>query len=489
MSKSTDILSNLAWRFAERCGAQLVAFIVSIVLARLLNPEIYGTVALIGVFTAILQVFVDSGMGNALIQKKDADDLDFSSVFYFNIVFCLVLYMGLFVAAPFIAKFYNNLSLTPYIRVLGLTIVISGVKNIQQAYVSKHLMFKKFFVATLGGTIAAGVIGIAMAFLGFGIWALVAQQMVNLFIDTIILWITVPWKPIMEFSFKRLKGLFSFGWRLLASHLLSEIYVNIRSLLIGKLYTSSDLAYYNQGSKFPELIIGNINGSINSVLFPAMSEVQDEVARLKNMTRQSIKVSTYVMAPMLCGLAFVAEPLVKLLLTDKWIMCVPFLRIMCITSLFTPIHTANLSALKAMGRSDLFLRLEIIKKVAGFIVLLITMRISVMAMAYSLLFTNVLSQIINSWPNKKLLNYGYIEQLKDILPVILLGVFMGVCVYCVNFIGLDSWLTLLIQVPLGAIIFIGVSALLKLESFTYCFNMLRPMINKILRKKEAKNAD
>lgn len=483
MSKSTSVLSNLAWRFAERCGAQFVAFLVSIVLARLLNPEVYGTVALIGVFTAILQVFVDSGMGNALIQKKDADDLDFSSVFYFNIAFCLILYIGLFFASPLIAAFYKDMALVPYIRVLGLTVVVSGVKNIQQAYVSKHMMFKKFFYATLGGTIAAGVIGIAMAFFGFGIWALVAQQMINLCIDTVILWISVPWRPIRAFSGSRLKGLFSFGWRLLVSHLLTEVYADLRSLIIGRYYSSSDLAYYNQGGKFPQLIVGNVNSSINSVLFPAMSEVQDKTESLKGMTRRAIKTSTFIMAPMLCGLAFVSEPLIRLLLTEKWMMCVPYLRIMCITSMFFPIHTANLSAIKAMGRSDLFLRLEILKKAVGLTAILITMRMGVLAMAYSLLVTEVLAQIINTWPNKTLLRYSYLEQLKDILPGILLAVFMGCCIYPIQWLGLPDIVTLLIQVPLGAVIYIGLSALLKLESFTYLWGMVKPMVNKVLRKK------
>lgn len=479
---NNKVVSNFIWRFAERCGAQLVQFIVSIVLARLLAPEVYGTIALITVITTILNVFVDSGMGSALIQKKDADSVDFSTVFYFNMFVCIVLYVGLFISSPWIAHFYKDATLIPVIRVLGLTIVISGVKNIQQSYVSKTMQFKRFFFSTLGGTIGAAVIGIWMAFKGFGVWALVTQQIFNATVDTLILWITVKWRPKRQFSFERLKGLFSYGWKLLASALLDTVYTNLRQLIIGRMYTSSDLAFYNRGKQFPDLIITNINTSIDSVLLPTMSQEQDNVERVKAMTRRAIKTSTYIMAPLMMGLAFCATPVISLILTDKWLACVPYMQIFCITSMFYPVHTANLNAIKAMGRSDLFLKLEIVKKVVGMVLLLSTMWFGVMAMAYSLLVSSVLSQIINSWPNRKLLNYGYLEQLKDILPGIILAVVMGICVYPVQWLGLSDIITLCIQVPLGAIIYIIGSKIFKLESFEYILDMIKPYILKILHK-------
>ena len=237
------VVSNLFWRLFERIGAKGVEFIVSIVLARVLMPEVYGRVALITVFTTILQVFVDSGLGNALIQKKDADNVDFSTVFYFNIAFCIALYALLFFAAPFIAAFYKDPGLTGPIRVLGLTVVISGVKNVQHAYVARHMLFRRFFYATLGGTVGAAVLGIYLAYNGAGVWALVAQQVFNVATDTVILWLTVKWRPQRVFSFDRLKGLYSYGWKLLVSHLLETVYQDIRQLVIGKKYTSSDLAF------------------------------------------------------------------------------------------------------------------------------------------------------------------------------------------------------------------------------------------------------
>lgn len=467
------VVNNFIWRFLERCGAQGVTLVVSIVLARLLNPEIYGTVALVTVFTTIMQIFVDSGMGNALIQKKDADDLDFSSVFYFNILICSVLYLIMFFAAPFIAAFYKIPELTAVVRVLSLILIISGVKNVQQAYVSRHLMFKKFFFSTLGGTIGAAIIGIAMAYLGFGVWALVAQMLFNTTIDTLILWITVKWRPKKMFSIQRLKSLFSYGWKLLVSSLLDTVYNNIRQLIIGKVYTKSDLAYYNNGKKYPEYLVSNINTAIDSVLLPTMSNEQDHPERVKSMTRRAIKTATFIIMPLMVGFAVCSKQLVSLILTDKWLPAVPFMQIFCISFAFYPIHTANLNAIKAMGRSDLFLKLEIIKKSIGVVTIIIAVKFGVMAMAYSMLVTSFISQVVNSWPNKKLLNYSYLEQVKDMLPQIGLSILMGMIVYFVSFLHLNSLITLLIQIPIGVIVYWLFSKLFHIESYEYIVGMLK----------------
>mgnify|MGYP002571252319 FL=1 len=475
IDKNTTV-KNFIWRFAERCGAQLVTFVVSIVLARILSPDDYGTVALVTVFTTILQVFVDSGLGTALIQKKNADDLDFSSVFYFNFVVCLVLYAGMFFAAPIIASFYNDLTLIPIIRVISLTIVISGIKGIQQSFVSRNMLFKRFFFSTLGGTIFSAILGVAMAYAGCGVWAIVAQQLSNTAIDTLILWLTVKWRPKKMFSWERLKTLFSFGWKLLISSLLDTVYSNLRSLVIGKMYSPSDLAYYNQGDKLPSTVITNINTSIASVLLPTLASKQDDRKQLKNMTRRAIKTSTYIIAPLMMGLAFCAPPIVRLILTEKWVPCVPYLRIFCITYMFYPIHTANLNAINATGRSDYFLKLEIAKKVIGMILLLVTMRISVMAMAYSLLVSMVTSMVINSWPNKKLLKYSFKEQIIDILPDIFIAIFMGVVVSIIYIFNLSDVMTLAIQIPLGVIVYIGLSIIFKIEEFQYLKNMAEEMV-------------
>lgn len=464
--------NSLFWRFAERCGAQGVTFLVSIILARLLDPSAYGTIALVSVFVTILQVFVDSGMGNALIQKKDADDLDFSSVFYFNVLLCIIIYIVFYFISPLIANFYGDDSLTIILRVLGLTIIISGLKNVQQAYISKHLMFKKFFFSSLGGTLGSAVIGISLAYLGYGIWALVFQQIINLLFSTIILWLTVEWKPKLKFSFNRVKKLYSFGWKLLVSSIIDTLYNNLQQLIVGKVYSSSDLAFYNQGKQFPSLIVNNINASIDSVLLPVISNEQDNKDKVKSMTRRAIKISSYIMWPLMIGLLVVAEPLVRVILTEKWLPCVPFLRVFCLSFAFYPIHTANLNAIKAMGRSDYFLRLEIVKKIVGLFVLLITMQISVYAIAFGLLITALTSSFINSYPNKELMNYSYVEQIRDILPFILLATIMGIIIYPISFLNINQIVILVLQVSIGAICYIVGSKLLKFDSYQYLMNIL-----------------
>ena len=479
-----NVTSNLFWRLAERCGAQGVSFIVSIVLARILSPDDYGKVAIITVIMQLLQIFIDGGLGNALIQKKDADDLDFSSVFYFNIAFCVVIYGALYICAPMIADYYNDVNYIEWIRALGLILIISGVKNVQQAYVSRTLQFKKFFFATLIGTITSAFVGIAMALYGLGVWALIAQNLVNAFIDTLVVLKLVKWRPHKKFSITRLGSLLSYGWKLLASNLIDTLYGNIRQLLIGKLYTSSDLAYYNRGRQFPNIIVMNVNTSIDNVLFPVMSYKQGDMNDLKKLTRKSIMVSNYIMAPLMIGLACSADTIVSLILTEKWLPCVPFLRVFCVIYLFQPIHTANTNVIKAIGRSDLVLKLEVIKKAIGIIMLLASMNNGVMAIAYTYLANNFLNQIINSWPNKKLLNYSYKDQIMDILPSTALALVMGLCVIAIGRLNINSLLLLLIQISMGMIVYVLGSFEFKLEAF----DTIREMgVNYIAKKR--KNPD
>lgn len=458
-----NAVKNLIWRFAERCGAQGISFIVSIVLARLLTPEIYGTVALVTVFTTILQVFIDSGLGTALIQKKDADDRDFSTVFYFNFLVCVLLYVVMFFAAPYIADFYGKPELTRLVRVLSLMLVISGVKNIQQAYVSRNLLFKRFFFATIGGTIFSAFIGIFLAYRGAGVWALVAQQMSNAAIDTLILWITVKWRPRWMFSWKRLKGLFSYGWKLLVSALLNTVFDNVVSLIIGKVYTSADLAYYNKADQFPQLLVTNISTSIDSVLLPVMSQEQDDRQRVKQMTRKAIRTGSYIMWPMMVGLAAVAEPLISLVLTDKWLPCVPYLRLFCFGYVLWPVHTANLNAVKAMGRSDLFLKLEIIKKVTGIVCIAAALPFGVFAVALSGVVMDPVAAMINALPNKKLLNYSFREQLWDLLPFLGMAGVMGICVWPLQSLPLPNAAILVLQIIVGVAVYFLESKLFHIQ--------------------------
>ena len=467
------VLSNLFWRFSERTAAQGVSFIVSIVLARLLTPEDYGLIGLITVFISIATVFVSSGFGNALIQKENATQTDFSSVFYFGILMGIIMYIILFFIAPFIANFYNEPLLIPVIRVLSLSLIIAGVNSVQQAYVSKIMQFKKFFYSTIIGTITSAFIGIFMAYKGFGVWALITQNLSNQVIDTCVLWFTVKWRPTFTFSFSEMKKMFNYGWKLLISGLIDTIYNNLYSLVIGKFYSAKDLGYYNRGRNIPNMVITNINGSIQSVIFPTLSNCQGDKVRLKVMVRRSIMTSTYIIMPAMIGLAAVAKPLTVLLLTDKWLPSVPFMQFSCFILAFWPIHTTNLQAINAVGRSDIFLKLEIIKKIIGFSIMVVSIPFGLYTMMIGNCFSAVISSILNASPNRKLLNYGYKEQIRDILPAMLLSLFMGGTVLLWTFTDMSSIMILICQVITGILIYVSGSKLLKLESYTYIIDMIR----------------
>ena len=473
------VASNWLWRFFERCSAQIVTFVVGIVLARILGPKAYETIALVTIITSILEVFVNGGFGNALIQKKNTDDLDFSSVFFFNMSLCLVLYALLFGFAPLISKFYSRPELTPIVWVVGLIIIISGIKNVQHAYVSKHMMFKKFFFSTLLGTVVSGAVGIIMAVFGCGVWALVAQVLLNPLIDTIVLWITVKWRPKKMFSWLRLKQLIKYGWKLLVSGLLDITTQKISGLVIAKQSTNDpNLAYYQKGETFPSVLTGSINASIDSVLLPALSAEQEKKAKVKAMTSRAIKTSSFLIMPLMMGLAVCARQIIQLLLGQAWLPCVPFVQIFCFIYAFYPIHTANLNAIKALGRSDTFLILEIIKDTISIAAVFICARYGVMAVAYAVLGGSVFSQIVNAWPNRKLINYGYLSQLKDLLPTIALTAVMGGLVYYIGYLDGDGILTLIKQVLFGVFFYFTCAAAFKIDSFNYIKNIAIQLIRK-----------
>ncbi|MBP5378231.1 MAG: lipopolysaccharide biosynthesis protein [Ruminococcus sp.] len=480
MSRDT-VVKNLFWRLGERFGAKMVQFVVQIVLAKIFTTAEMGKIAIILAFIEILQIFIESGLGNALIQKKDADDLDFSSVFYFNCVICSLMYLLMFFAAPFISAFYKAPELTPVIRLMSLVLIVSGMKNVQQAYVSRNMMFKRFFFSTLIGTIVAAIVGIAMAVCGMGLWALATQNLVNAALDTLILWLTVKWRPKKCFSFERLKALYSYGWKLFASSLMEVVYLKLRNLVIGKRYAPESLAHYTYGEYFPQFITSILNSSIDSVLLPSMSKAQDSRESVKSMTRRAIKIGTYLMMPFMAGIIVCAEPLVRIVLKPDYLPCIPYLRLLCIAYAFMPIHTANLNAIKAIGRSDTYLKLEVIKKIVDVISVVATMFISVKAIVYGMLVSSVISQVINAWPNKKLLNYSYIEQVVDMLPQIIASVIMGAAICFVNYLDINYVLRLFIQVPLGVIVYIICSKLMHIDSFDYLLDVIKSLLN---RKKD-----
>lgn len=463
----------------ERILAQVVSLIVSIVLARILLPKDFGAISMVMVFLTIADVFVISGFGNALIQRKNADNLDFSSVFFFNIVFSSLLYLLLFFCAPCIAEYYNYPILMPVLRILGIRIIISGVNSVQNAYVSKHMMFERFFWATLFGTIFSGVIGISLAYKGFGIWALVTQTLTNSTVNTIVLWVTVKWRPIFKFSWSRIKGLLLYGWKILFEGLSSTITGQLRNLIIGKVYTASDLGYYTRAQQFPRLLIDNIGSSISSVLFPAMSLQQDDKDRVKSLLRKSVVLSSYVLFPMLTILGVAAKPLIALLLTEKWLACVPYVWIFCYTYGATIGMIPRHQALNAMGRSDVFMYEHIVVRITGIILLFYVFRISVMAIALSGIASSIILTLTIMYTSKRFNHYAYKEQIADVLPIFALCVCMGVPMYFIQYIEMSPVWILCAQVIFSVLTYVGLSVLFKPNAYKLTMTYAVPILEKL----------
>lgn len=463
------VFSGLFWTYAERFLAQIISLLITIVLARLLSPNEYGMIGILSVFMVIADSFAVNGLGNALVQKKDADNLDFSSVFYFNILFSIVIYLAAFAIAPIVAAFYGEPLLKQTMRVMALRIPIAAVNSVQHAYVSKKMQFKKFFYSTLIGTVVSGFVGIGLAYKGFGVWALVAQYMTNTCIDTLVLWFTVEWRLSFAYSWKRTRELYSYGWKILAASLLITIYSNVQDLIIGKKYSSADLAYCNKGKQFPSIISTNINTSIIKVLFPVMSEYQEDLETIKKMVRKAISVGAYILMPLLIGLAAIGDEIVVLILTEKWLPCVVFLRIMCLTYSLQPIQMTSIQTMKAIGRSDLYLRLEILKKVIGIIILLITLFFfdSVVIIILGTLLSEICSMIINMPFMKKLLKYSIKEQLEDFCPPLIMCIIMFFAVYSIHFLDMILFGKLCLQVITGIIVFVFLSWITKNKVFFY----------------------
>ena len=464
---------NLLWRFAERILAQSVTLCVTIVLARILMPDDYAAVALISVFVNICNIFVTKSFGNALIQKKDTDDLDFSTVFYINLAMTLVMYVAIFVAASWIADFYEMPILCPLLRVMALRIPCASINSVQNAYVSRQLKFKKYFFATLTGTVVSAVVGISMAVLGLGAWALVFQYLTNVVIDTVFLWFTVKWRPKLMFSLRRARFMFSYGGKLLASSLLEEASIEIKSAVIGKVYTSADLAYYTKGKQFPQIINVNINESIRGVLFPVLAKAQDDVQLLKNYMARVIKISSFVIFPLQFGLIAVAPQFVSVILTDKWLGCVPYLRIMCLSFLLTPIFTANQQVMKAMGKSGWVLTISFIRSIADIAVVLLTLPFGVKAIVWGSVAVSFIVTLVSAILVGKWIHYGFMAQIKDLLPTTVLSAAMAALVMLVGMLPVNNMLLLILQVAIGALFYILVARITKIDSYFYILSFVK----------------
>ena len=478
--RKNSILSNLFWKFGERIIAQVITLVVSLIIARILSPSEYGVVSIVTVIITLLNVLVSDGLGSALIQKKEADLTDFSTVFFFNIIFSGILYIILFAIAPLIgAAFGEGYELLPsIIRVLSLRLILCGINSVQQAYISREMEFKKFFFSTIIGTIISAVVGIKMAYDGWGVWALVGQYLTNTTIDTIVLSFTSGLKIRWLFSYNRLRALLSYGTKVLGASLLVNGFLEFRTIIIAKVYGASDLAYFDRGRQIPGIVVNNVNTAVNSVLFPAMSKEQNNIENVKNITKKSIRIGAYIMCPMMIGLMIVARPLVLLILTEKWADAVPFLQMFCLIYLFQPLHTANSQAYKAIGRSDIYLKVEVIKKVIEVVTLIITLFFSLKIMTISMVITSTIFTYINAFPNKRLISYSFKEQVKDITPSLLLSAIMAVIVIMVGKLQVPLFYSIVLQVVVGCVCYIGLSLLTKNKAFYE----LTSIANHVLKK-------
>lgn len=473
------VVKALGWKLMERLGVSGVQFVLQIILARLLSPEHYGVLSIMVIFTSLANVFVQSGFNTALIQNKNVTEEDYSSVFWVSLGIAGIMYGLIYLAAPLIARFYAMPDIVSPLRVLALMLFPGAMNSIQLAKVSRELDFKKVFYSNIGGILIAGGIGIAIAFLGGGLWALVAQSVLNIIVACIVMLFTVNWHPRLVCNLKRVIELFQFGWKLLVSNLLDTLYADLYSLVIGKKYDSGTLGYYNRGKQFPQFLISAINGSIQSVMLPAMSAEQDEKNRVKEMMRSSMTMSAYIIFPMMAGMAAVAAPLTKLLLTDKWLPCVPYMQLYCFSFAFHPVHTCNLQAINAMGRSDLYLKLELVKKSYGIAALIIAVFCfdSPLAIAGTGLVTTWIGWFVNAYPNKKLIGYSYKEQIMDLFPILFMALVMCIMVLAAGnrcmAAGFLTIITMAVEVVIGVVVYILASIIVRPRPFLILAEQLK----------------
>lgn len=478
LNQRDSVLNGVAWVLTERLVSQGITFVLQIILARILMPEQYGMIAMINVFIAIANVFVIVGFSAALIQKKDADELDFSTLFYCSLAVGVVLYALIYLASPAIADFYNMPALSGITRIYALSLIISTYNSIQRSYVSRHMLFRKFFFATSIGTFLSGIIGISMAYTGFGVWALVAQYLSNIILNIVVLQFIVDWHPRLMFSWQRAKSLMKYGANICGATLIGTISLEIRQLLIGKCYTAADLSFFNRSRSIPYLIQTNVSGVINTVLFPAMSNHSDSPAVIKQMTRRSMAVTSYVMFFLMTMMAVAAQSIIILLLTEKWAPAIPYMRLVCVAYMIDIVSNANMQALKASGRADVLFKLEFIKKPAFLIFVLIAVKISVMAVAITLPLYSIYAGLINMSPNRKVLGYGIREQLRDLMPATFLSIAMAVAIMPFLFFEMNEFVRFSLQAIVGTAVYVGGSLLFRVDSYHYVVSILKEKISK-----------
>lgn len=474
------VLLGAFWLFLEKTGSTILEFFVSWVLARFfLSPSDYATAGLITIFIGFSGIFIKNGFNMALIQKKDATEKDKSSVFWLSLIISAVFYLILFFTAPLIAKFYNKSTLTALMRVEATVIILDALSIVHTSILEKTLSFKFIFAKTIITTIISAAIGLTFAILGFHEWAIVYQTVAMSFVGTVMLWIFAKWKPKFQFSRESIKSMFGFSSKLLASGVINNIYQNSLPAAMEKLYDQGSLGYFNKAKTIPTKISDTVNASITSIVFPSLAEFQNDKKRVKEMTRRFIITGCFLTFALMAGLVAVAKPMILFIYTDKWANSILFMQFACVACALAPIDSANLQAIKALGRADIYLKLELIKNGIGIFVLggtmLLTHKLEY-AIYYALVaktVTTLISVFVNAFPSRKLMDYSIKEQIKDVLPQLLLAIFMCIVVWSVTLLRLPNIVTLLIQVPLGIIIYLGLAKLLKLDCLEYLMNIIK----------------
>ena len=464
---------GLFWSSVERFSNQGVSFIFSIILARILAPSDFGIVAMIGIFFAVAQSFVDSGFSNALVRKTDRREEDLSTCFYFNIGVGIVAYIVLFLIAPFIADFYNQPILSPIIRITGFGVVLNSLCVVQQALFTIKIDFKSQAKVTLSATIISGIVGVVLAYQGYGVWALVWQGVVMTSARMALLWLMSKWRPTTGFSKSSFNYLFGYGSKLLASGLLDTIYNNIYPIVIGKFYTPAQLGNYSRALSFAQLPSSNITSILQRVTFPVLSTIQDDIPRLQANYRRLLKLSAFIIFPLMMGLAAVAFPMIRLILTPKWEGCSLYLQIICFALMWYPIHAINLNLLQVKGRSDLFLRLEIIKKIVGVCIMCITIPLGITAMCIGMVASSLISLFINTYYTGKLIDIGYLKQMRDLTPIFINSLIMGGIVYFSIQISDNDILQLSLSIIVGVLSYIGGASMITRSELKEFLNLFK----------------
>lgn len=480
MSIKQKVVSGMSWSAIERFATQGIQFLLTIIIARVLLPEDYGLVAMLGIFMALAQTLTDSGFSSAIIQKKDRTDVDYSTIFYFNIFISTLIYLLFFIMAPWIGEFYHQPQLVEIIRVLGLNLIINSFSIVQIARLTIELNFKRLTMVSLCSVLGGGSVGVWMAYHGFGVWTLVFQSLISSLCWVICLWLVVHWKPRWAFSWSSFRSMFSFGSKLMLSGLLHTLYVNMYSLIVGKTFNASTLGFFNRAYTLGQFPNQNFSYIIQKVLYPIQCKYQDEEEKFNSIFIQNIRFSCFLIFPIMVGFAILAHPLVELLLTDKWVPAVPLLRIVCIAQIWDPIMRINALVLNSKGRSDYQLVAEILKKIIAFIIMFATLPFGIEAVCWGLVIYVFFDIVIIIWFSRKVTGVGYIRQLKLVYPIALLAFAMGAVVVGVSF-WFQSSIGKLISGLIAGTVFYGICAhLLKFPEMSVIYSFLK---SKRLRRK------